>query len=470
MSAPVGFWYDEAHVPITRALGNGGLEERRPALPGPGFPGIQIQTWSGVSAMANMEHVQLARKGRDVVARWREEHPNEIMDLNAAYLSYARMPQVNLSGADIRNSDLMGAMLRRANLSGCYLNPCHMYHANLMEADLSRSLLNGASLRGANLRGADLSGADLDRAVLSDADLTGANLSGANLSRVNLTGANLTEATLTGATLSRANINRTNLAGADFGMADFYEAVLHSPDLAGAKFHGSIMGYTVFQDCDLSEAAGLDQVRHDAPSTIGIDTLYRSKGNIVDDFLLGAGAPESLVAFQDTLPGLSIPLDDCFISCSVQDLGFAQGLQRGLRAKGIRCWLFSEDARGTALVERHSTSDQEEVERGVRAYDKLLVVCTQAALDSETVRNDITAAKDRQQSRDQWVLFLVAPDETVVQPRGRGLALNLSSEHAVFDLRGQSSGSPAYGQELDRLAESLVGRRPAAEGAPRPPE
>ena len=76
--------------------------------------------------MANMEHVQLAKKGRDTVAKWREEHPNDVLDLNAAYMSYVRMPQVNLSGADIRNSDLMGAMLQRADLSGCYLNPCHM--------------------------------------------------------------------------------------------------------------------------------------------------------------------------------------------------------------------------------------------------------------------------------------------------------------------------------------------------------
>ena len=91
--------------------------------------------------MANMEHVQLAKKGRDTVAKWREEHPNDVLDLNAAYMSYVRMPQVNLSGADIRNSDLMGAMLQRADLSGCYLNPCHIYHANLKQANLSKALM-----------------------------------------------------------------------------------------------------------------------------------------------------------------------------------------------------------------------------------------------------------------------------------------------------------------------------------------
>ena len=416
--------------------------------------------------MANMEHVQLARKGRDTVARWREEHPSEVLDLNAAYLSYARMPQVNLSGADIRNSDLMGAMLQRANLSGCYMNPCHLYHANLIQANLSRALMNGANLRWANLRGADLTAADLDRAILSDANLTGANLTGANLSRVNLTGANLTDATLTGANLNRAVLARTTLANATFEAADFYEAVLHNPDLSGAKLDGSIMGYTVFQNCDFSRAEGLGQVRHDAPSTIGIDSLYRSGGTIAEDFLLGAGVPDSLLTFQLSLVGVPISQDNCFISCSAADHAFARDLQADLRAQGIRCWLFPEDARGNPLVDRDSTSDREEVERWVRAYDKLVVVCTQGALDSETVRNDINRAKELQQSRDKWVLFLVAPDDTLVQPRGRGLARSLGSEHVVFDLRDRSSDSSSYQKELGRLVENMQKSQPAAAGVP----
>ena len=414
--------------------------------------------------MANMEHVQLAKKGRDTVAKWREEHPNEILDLNAAYMSYARMPQVNLSGADIRNSDLMGAMLQRADLSGCYLNPCHMYHANLKQANLTKALMNGANLRGANLSGANLTDVDLDRAVLSGADLTGANLTGANLSRANLTGANLTDANLTGAVLNRATLTRTVLANANFEGADFYEAVFHNADVTGAKMAGSIMGYTVFQKCDLSVAEGLDQVRHDAPSTVGIDTFYRSGGNIPEAFLLGAGNPESLIEFQRSLLGTSVSKDDCFISCAAQDRQFAQELQTELRAQGIRCWLFPEDARGHALVDRKSTSDQEEVERWIRDYDKLVVVCSQAALDSETIRNDITGAKDAQFTRDRWVLFLIGPDSTVVEPRGRGLARNLADEYTVFDMRDRSSAS--YQEELGRLMEGLKQNQPASAGKP----
>ena len=40
--------------------------------------------------MANMEHVQLVKRGRDHVARWREANPDDTLDLNAAYMSYVR--------------------------------------------------------------------------------------------------------------------------------------------------------------------------------------------------------------------------------------------------------------------------------------------------------------------------------------------------------------------------------------------
>ena len=435
-----------------------------------GRPSHAIQLLLGVRTMANMEHVQLVRRGRDAVARWREENPNQMLDLNAAYLSYARMPQVNLAGADLRDSDLMGAMLPRANLAGCYLNPSHLYHANLTQANLRGALLNGANLRGANLTGADLSNADLDRAVLSEANLTGANLAGAKLSRATLTGANLTDADLTGADLSRAAVTQTILVNADCKGADFYAAVFHNPDLAGARLGGSMMGYTVFQDCDVSAAQGLDQVRHDAPSTIGIDTLYRSGGDIAEEFLVGAGVPLALIEFQRSLPGVPGSKESCFISCASADITFAQALQRDLREQGVRCWLFPDNARGNALVDRLSTSDQEEVERWVRAYDKLVVVCSRAALDSETVRNDIIGVKERQLSEDRWLLFLAAADDAVVQPRGRGLARDLSSEHVVFDLRDRDSNAEFYGAEVGRLAEMLKMSQPAGAGALELPE
>jgi len=51
--------------------------------------------------MANMEHVQLVKRGRDHVARWREANPDDNLDLNAAYMSYVRAPQVDISAGTL---------------------------------------------------------------------------------------------------------------------------------------------------------------------------------------------------------------------------------------------------------------------------------------------------------------------------------------------------------------------------------
>ena len=415
--------------------------------------------------MADMELVQIVRRGRDAVAGWREEHPGETMDLYNSYMSNVRIPMVDLSGWDLRESDFMGAMMRRANLSGCYLNPVHMYRCDLREADLSKTLMNRANLRGADLRGANLEEADLDSAILSDANLTGASLKGANLSRVNFDRANLTDADLTDAILHGAALTRANLAGATLAGADFYSAIFNDTPTVGTKFAGSLVGYTVFQNCDLSEAVGLDQIRHDAPSTLGIDSFLRSGGRLPDEFLRGVGAPGSLLEFQKSLLG-GVPITgDIFISCADPDIPFGQKLQNDLRELGIRCWLFAEEYRGSALVDRRSTSEEEEIERWVRHYEKLVVISSQAGLASETVRNDISKAKDQQREKDQWLLYLVAPDNALVQTQGRTVR-DLKYEHVAFNLQGQSEGTEEYRNELNHLAEELKQSQPAKAGVP----
>ncbi len=413
--------------------------------------------------MANMEHVQLVRRGRDHVARWREANPNESLDLNAAYMSYVRAPQVDISGSDLRNSDLMGAVMRRANLSGCYLNPSHMYHADLRESDLSNALLNGANMRGADLRGANLSGADLDRTVLSDADLSGANLTNANLQRSSLIGAKLAGADFTGANFSGADLVRSDLSDAILADADLFQARLWACNLGGLNLTGAALGYTVLQDCDLRDVVGLELVRHDAPSSIGVDTVYRSGGHLPQAFLAGAGNPDSLSVLQQAIAASPVPLVECYISCRDDDEEFARRLSVGLGKLGVQAWVFSERVRGNALVSRLSSSDQEEIERWLRNYDRMVVIASSRAIDTEAILKDITAARDKQQAADRWLLYLVAPDDGLMRPSGRA-ARNMAAENVIFDLREGDSGT--YESELARLADALKQDQPASAGVP----
>src|SRR5262249_15015839 len=76
---------------------------------------------------------------------------------------------------------------------------------------------------------------------------------------------------------------------------------------------------TAFADVDLSQAKGLDIVQHVGPSTIGIDTIFLSKGKIPEVFLRGAGVPDNFITYIGSLVGKSIEFYSCFISYNHSD-------------------------------------------------------------------------------------------------------------------------------------------------------
>jgi hypothetical protein len=63
------------------------------------------------------------------------------------------------------------------------------------------------------------------------------------------------------------------------------------------------MELTIFGNVDLSETQGLEEVYQHEPSSIGIDTVYRSHGRIPESFLRGAGVPESMIEYIRLLAG-----------------------------------------------------------------------------------------------------------------------------------------------------------------------
>jgi hypothetical protein len=147
-------------------------------------------------------------------------------------------------------------------------SPNESAHLDLRRANLSGLNCNGVDLNGVDLGGADFDGVSLNSADLCGADLRGARLTG-NLSEVNLFAAKLTGANLTGALLWGTNFNGTTLDDADLTSAT--------------------LSNTIFADVDLSSTKGLDSLHHFGPSTVGIDTIFRSRGQISDLFLRSVG-------------------------------------------------------------------------------------------------------------------------------------------------------------------------------------
>jgi uncharacterized protein YjbI with pentapeptide repeats len=184
--------------------------------------------------MAEKELLLILLQGERAWNAWREEHPQEAIDLRGAHLRSAHLRGVHLRGADLSGAFLSGADLSGADLSGADLSWGHLSRANF-----SGAFLRWAFVRGAHLKGADLGGADLSGAHLSGADLRGANLRGAHLSEADLRGANLRGAHLKGADLSGAFLNEAHLSGADLRGADLSGAHLRGADLRGADLGGA---------------------------------------------------------------------------------------------------------------------------------------------------------------------------------------------------------------------------------------
>jgi uncharacterized protein YjbI with pentapeptide repeats len=286
--------------------------------------------------------------------------------------------------------DLKGAYLRRRRLESLNLAKAWLFETNLRRAGLAR-----ANFRKAQLGGADLSGADLSRAVFREANLRGANFS------------------------------RCNLRGTDFTQATF--------------------GLTVLGNVDLSETKGLETVRHVSPSTLGVDTLYRSGGNIPEVFMLGCGLPEPMIALAKSLVTKPPKYYSAFISYAQPDESFAHLLYEHLQKNGVRVWFAPEDIKIGETIE-------ESVDQAIQVYDKLILILSKNSIDRAWVRHEFERAVAKEKREKQIVLYPIRLDDAVFE----------TTEQWAYDLRkrhisdfGNWTNPLMYQHAINRLLRDL---------------
>jgi hypothetical protein len=151
---------------------------------------------------------------------------------------------------------------------------------------------------------------------------------------------------------------------------------------------------------DLTTVLGLDAIQHQGPSTIGIDTLYRSQGNIPEVFLRGAGIPEDFIPYIKSLVGRPFEFYSCFISYSSKDQEFAERLHADLQNKGIRCWFAPHDVQGGRKL-------HEQIDQAIHVHDRLLLILSSHSMNSEWVKTEIAKARQREVRENRQVLFPV---------------------------------------------------------------
>lgn len=353
--------------------------------------------------MANQEHLEILMQGVDVWNQWRKEHPEVQPDLRSA----------DLFNIDLISANLIGARPGRTNLS-C----AHLMGANLRRAHLQWANLNSTDFKGANLNHANLRHASLGNSYLNNSHLYNTDLSASDLNN---------------ACLYQANLRRANLDNAD----------LSSSDLTGA-----FIGWTQFDNVDLRTVKGLETMRHEGPSTIGIDTIILSHGKIPKTFLVKAGVPQSIIEQIPALVGSLKPIDfySCFISYSSNDQDFAERLYADLQARGVRCWYAPEDMKTGDVI-------RSRIDEAIRVHDKLLLVLSHHSVESSWVEKEVETAFEKEGQQKRHVLFPVRLDDVVMQT-STSWAADIRRMRHITDFTDWKDYS-AYQRAFDRLLRDL---------------
>jgi uncharacterized protein YjbI with pentapeptide repeats len=440
------------------------------------------------SPVANQEHVDILRRGIVEWNRWTrteeyrtQKRYREQPDLSEADLRALNLGKISTDQAIRIGAKLEGDVFERDHIDGFNFDQVNFREANLSgvtfegsdcnSADFSEAILYNAGFAGTDLyrakfRGADLRNAEfpyarLERADFSYADLSDTRFEEINMREVTFRGANLSRAVLSGSDLMRANFWKANLSGTDLGHIDlfyvnmngasfnrtFLESTLfRHTELSNADLSNAILWETIFSDVDLSQTQGLEAVEHRGPSTIGIDTIIRSKGNIPELFLRGAGVPDNVIEYARALVKNPIEYYTCFISYSNKDQEFAERLYADLQAKGVRCWFAPEDMKIGDKI-RHR------IDESIRVYDKLLLVLSEHSVKSEWVEYEVEAALDKEKPGKLPVLFPIRIDKAIMEST-MAWATHIKRTRHIGDFECWENNRE-YKKAFDRLLRDL---------------
>ena len=371
--------------------------------------------------MANQEQLVILKQGVETWNQWRRENSNTKVDLSGADLSGMNLGGVDFRDARLTRVDFRGANLREARLSLANLSRATFIEASLNRASLKESRLAHAIIMNADLRDADLSSAYLHKTVIASTDLRGAYLYKAHCSEIYL--------------------NKS-------------------------KFTRTAFSDTTFAASDLSLALDLENANHHGPSTIGIDTIHKSRGRIPERFLRGCGLSDADIEYAklsnpdfsnaeinkilykvyELRANQAVQISPLFISYSHADGPFVDKLESHLNNKGIRFWRDVHDMKSGRM--------ETQIDRAIRQNPTVLLILSKHSLKSDWVEHEVRTARELEKELAHDVLCPVALDDGWKNSPWPGRVMEQIMEYNILDF-SMWKDEDRFGNTFNKLIDGL---------------
>lgn len=320
------------------------------------------------------------------------------------------------------------------------------------------------SLRDLKFNDINLDGAMLDFVDFSYSRINRSSFRFTRLFSTSFLDCNLENADLHGADLRKANLTNCNLSNADLRETKLNGSNLSNAHLAGANFTDAHFGGTRLCNLDLSIVHGLDRVQHSGPSSLGVDTIQNSRGQIPHSFLKGCGfSAWQILNSQLSNPALRasqfvelmydmaeernrgpLIMGGVFISYSHADSAVVDQLESSFEIHEVPVWRDIKSSVAGPL--------QRQIDDAIWTRNAVVLVLSNNSIASDWVMHEVATARRIEKESKRDILCPIAIDSAWTKKKH-----DLKWEHLmdknILDFSGWQTFT--YRRQFERLLKGL---------------
>ena len=226
------------------------------------------------------------------------------------------------------------------------------------------------------------------------------------------------------------------------------------------------MGGTIIASTNLIKVLGLENIKHQSPSAISLDTIQISKGELPEVFLRGCGLSDwEIESAKLYIPGLSnqeinnviykifdlranqsIQISPLFISYSHADTLFVEKLEPFLTKIGIRFWRDVHDATAGRL--------ETQIDHAMRQNPTVILILSENSTRSDWVEHEARLARDLEKEIGRDVLCPIALDDSWKSAKWPARLMEQIKEYNILDY-SKWNDDKAFEQVFNKMISGL---------------